>query len=71
MHRVLHKAGLTDVEPPKRVTKPSRAEREAADAAARAEQEAAAAAEAEAAADTAEDAEAATDGDDSGEESES
>jgi small subunit ribosomal protein S16 len=74
VHRMLHKAGLTEVEPPRRVTKQSRAERDAAGAAARAEEEAAtAAAEAAAAAakDTAEDAEAATDGDNSGEESES
>jgi len=57
VHRVLHKAGLTEVEPPKRMTKPSRAEQEAAEAAARAEQEAAeaaAAAEASAAAAEAE-----------------
>lgn len=77
VHRMLHKAGLTDVEPPKRATKQSRAEREAATAAARAEQEAEAAkAEAEAAAasasaQAAEAEETATDGDDSSEESES
>lgn len=74
VHRMFHKAGLTDVEPPKRVTKQSRAEVEAAGAAARAEEEAAAAAaaaEAEAAKASTE-AEAATDdGDDAGEESES
>ncbi len=68
VHRVLHKAGLTDIEPPKRVTKQSRAEREAAEAAARAEQEAAAAAEAATASAEAE--AATTDGDDSGEKSE-
>ncbi len=55
VHRVLHKAGLIEVGPPKRVTKPSRAEREAeaaAAAAAQAEAEAAAeAASAEASAD--------------------
>tara|TARA_Y100000588_G_scaffold392248_1_gene503434 strand:- start:830 stop:1246 length:417 start_codon:yes stop_codon:yes gene_type:complete len=32
VHRILHKAGLIETEPPKRVTKPSRAEREAAEA---------------------------------------
>ena len=51
VHRVLHKAGLIEVEPPKRATKPSRAEREAeaaAAAAAKAELEAAEAAKAEA-----------------------
>ena len=51
VHRVLHKAGLMETEPPKRVTKPSRAEREAeaaAAAAAQAEAEAAATAKAEA-----------------------
>lgn len=53
VHRVLHKAGLIDVEPPKRATKQSRAEREAeaaAASAAAAEAEAAATAAAEAAA---------------------
>lgn len=55
VHRVLHKAGLIETEPPKRVTKPSRAEREAeAAAAAAAEEAATAAAEAEAAAASAE-----------------
>lgn len=51
MHRMLHKAGLIETEPPKRATKQSRAEREAeatAAAAAQAELEAAAAAKAEA-----------------------
>jgi small subunit ribosomal protein S16 len=46
VHRVLHKAGLIETEPPKRTTKQSRAEREAEAAAASA---ATAAAEAEAA----------------------
>ena len=51
VHRVLHKAGLMEAEPPKRATKPSRADREAEAAAANAaaEAEAAAAATAEAA----------------------
>ena len=48
VHRVLHKAGLIEVEPPKRDTKQSRAERDAEAAAA-----AAATAEAEAAAEAA------------------
>lgn len=46
VHRLLHSRGLIQAEPPKRVTKPSKAEREAA---ARAEAEAKAAAEAAAA----------------------
>lgn len=55
VHRLLHARGLTKVEPAKRSTKPSRAEREAAEAAAKAAAEAReaaakAAAEAEAAA---------------------
>ena len=50
VHRMLHKAGLTDVEPPKRATKESRVDREATATAARAEQDAADAATAEAAA---------------------
>lgn len=41
VHRVLHKAGLIEAEPPKRVTKQSRAERDAEAAAAQAEAEAA------------------------------
>ncbi len=49
VHRLLHKQGLIDSEPGKRVTKPSKAEERAA-AAAEAEAEAAAAAEAEASA---------------------
>ncbi len=49
VHRVLHKAGLTEVEPPKRDTKQSKAEREA-EAAAAAAAEAEATAKAEAAA---------------------
>ena len=75
VHRVLHKAGLTDVEPPKRVTKQSRAEREAeaaAAAAAQAEAEAAATAAAEAAAaeaSAAESSEEAAEGDESSDES--
>jgi len=32
VHRMLHKAGLTDVEPPKRATKQSKVEREAIEA---------------------------------------
>ncbi len=44
VHRVLHKAGLIDIEPPRRPTKESRVDREATAAAARAEQDAAAAA---------------------------
>ncbi len=73
VHRLLHSRGLIEAEPPKRVTKPSRAEVEAAEAAARAEAEAAAAAteasaEASAAGDSAADegdasAESAADGD--------
>ena len=75
VHRVLHKAGLIDVEPPKRATKPSRAEREAeAAAAAKAEADAeaaaTAAAEAEAAAASTEEAsDDAGDGDDASDES--
>jgi small subunit ribosomal protein S16 len=45
VHRLLHKQGIYEVEPPKRVTRPSRAERQAAQAAA-AEAEAEPAAEA-------------------------
>jgi small subunit ribosomal protein S16 len=44
VHRMLHKAGLTDVEPPKRDTKQSKVEREAVEAALHAESAAAAAA---------------------------
>lgn len=47
VHRMLFKEGIYDVEPPKRVTKPSRAEREA-EATAAAEAEAAVTAKAEA-----------------------
>jgi small subunit ribosomal protein S16 len=46
VHRLLHARGIIETEPPKRVTKPSRAEREAAAAAAKAAEEAAAAAKA-------------------------
>lgn len=46
VHRILHKQGIYDVEPPKRVTKPSRAEREA-EATAAADAQAAEAAKAE------------------------
>lgn len=81
VHRMLHKAGLTEVEPPTRTTKQSKAEREAVEAALRAESDAAAAAvaaaaEATAAAEAAAAAEApeatteeAAESDDSGEES--
>lgn len=48
VHRILHKQGIYDVEPPKRVTKPSRAEREA-EATAAADAQAAETAKAEAA----------------------
>lgn len=48
VHRMLHKQGIYDVEPPKRVTKPSRAEREA-EATAAADAEAAETAKADAA----------------------
>jgi len=57
VHRLLHARGIIETEPPKRVTKPSRAEREAAAAAAKAAAEAAA--EAAAAAKAAEEAAAA------------
>ena len=68
VHRVLHKAGLIEVEPPKRVTKPSRAEREAeAAAAAAAQAEAEAAAEAAAAEASAEESDG--DGDEAPDES--
>lgn len=63
VHRILHKQGIYDVEPPKRVTKPSRAEREA-EATAAADAQAAETAKAEAAkaeADEAAKAEAADD----------
>jgi small subunit ribosomal protein S16 len=50
LHRLLQKNGLWDVEPPKRVTKQSNVEKEAAAAAAKAEADARAAAAAEAAA---------------------
>ncbi|MBT5774605.1 MAG: 30S ribosomal protein S16 [Dehalococcoidia bacterium] len=53
VHRMLHKAGLTEVEPPARTTKQSKAEREAVEAALRAESDAAAAAVAAAAEATA------------------
>jgi small subunit ribosomal protein S16 len=74
VHRMLHQAGLTQVEPPKRVTKQSRAEHEATEAAARAEADAAsaaaaAAAEAAQAAATAETASDDAAGDDAGDES--
>ena len=58
VHRLLAKEGLIDIEPPKRLTKPSKAEQQAAATAAEAEQQAAAttaAAETEAAAASAED----------------
>ncbi len=48
VHRILHKQGIYDVEPPKRVTKPSRVEREA-EATAATEAQAAETAKAEAA----------------------
>ena len=63
VHRILHKQGIYDVEPPKRVTKPSRAEREA-EATAAAEAEAAATAKAEAATKAAAEAAAPADSDD-------
>ena len=50
VHRLLHREGIWDVPPPQRPTRPSRAEREAAEAAATAEAEAEAAAAAAAAA---------------------
>jgi small subunit ribosomal protein S16 len=53
VHRMLHKAGLTDTEPPKRTTKQSKAEREAIEPAARAESASAAVAVAAAAETTA------------------
>ena len=37
VHRLLYKHGIIETEPPKRVTKPTRAEREAAEAALAAE----------------------------------
>jgi small subunit ribosomal protein S16 len=40
VHRLLHQRGLIEVEPPARATKPTRAEREAAEAAAKAHAEA-------------------------------
>ncbi len=54
VHRLLHRNGMIEAEPPKRQTKPSRAEREAAAAAERAAAEARAEAEAAAAATEAE-----------------
>ena len=74
VHRMLHKAGLTEIEPPKRATKQSKSERDAIEAAANAEAEAEAA-KAEAAAAAAEPAaeaeESAADSDASADESES
>lgn len=53
LHRLFHQRGLITTEPPTRLTKPSRAEREAAEAAAKAQAEARkAAAEAAAKAET-------------------
>ena len=51
VHRLLHARGILETEPPKRPTKPSRVEREAAAAAAKAAEDARLAAEAKAAAD--------------------
>jgi len=67
VHRMLHKAGLTDVEPPKRDTKQSKVEREAVEAALHAESAAAAAAAAAAAVESP--AAEAAESDDSSEES--